>query len=112
MHRHVPQWTFADRLRKVRTEALMGQREFAEMLGVKPSAYAAWESGRNRPQRPHTIESIARRIELATGVPASWVLGLDDEGPRPTQRLGGAEEGWLPRLDSDQQPSDYWAAAA
>lgn len=40
-------WTFADRIRKVRRDVLaIDQGEFATRLGVTRQAYAAWESGR------------------------------------------------------------------
>lgn len=43
----VPQWTFADRMRKIRTDVLaLHQHEMAKELGVTKAAYAAWESGR------------------------------------------------------------------
>lgn len=55
-----PEWDFSDRLRKVRRDiAGMTQTEMATELGVKQKAYAAWESGQNRPD---DIISIAKRI--------------------------------------------------
>lgn len=103
----VPEWTLADRLRKIRTDLNMHQRDMARLLGVTPSAYAAWESGRNVPAN---IVSLAKRIELLTDVPAVWTLGLDtaNDGPRPGVRGEGRRVIGLPRLDSDQQPSDVW----
>lgn len=68
-------WTFADRIRKVRRDVLaIDQGEFATRLGVTRQAYAAWESGRNEPR---SILAVAKRIEAMSGVPAAWVLGLD-----------------------------------
>ena len=98
----VPEWTFADRLRKIRTDSGMHQREFATALGVTASAYAAWESGRNLPAN---LVSVAKRIEMLTGVPAAWTLGLETQnGPHP-----GRGEGFgLPRVDSNHEPADYW----
>lgn len=75
----VPQWTFADRVRKIRRDVLrMEQGEFAGLLGVTRQAYAAWESGRNEPR---SILAVARRIEEVSGVPAAWVLGIEGGGP-------------------------------
>lgn len=69
------QWTLADRLRKVRREiARMEQRPFAELLGISKETYTAWETGRNEPKN---LVSIARRIEVLTGAPAAWLLGVD-----------------------------------
>lgn len=64
----------------------------AAKLAVKHSTWSAWESGRNRPD---DMVAFAKRVQLAVGVPAWWLLGLDSPEP-----------GGLPRLDSNQQPSD------
>jgi len=100
-HVVVPEWTLADRFRKVRSVADLDQRRFAERLGVKSSAYAQWEAGR---ARPRDLVAIARRVELITRVPAAWLLGLETANPRPDGPDGGQT---LPRLDSNQQPSVY-----
>ena|SRR5665647_1095202 len=97
----VPRWTFADKLRKVRTDLGLHQRDFAEKLEVSAPAYAAWESGRTRPQN---IVALAKRVEMLTQIPAWWLLGLDEKSPRPVDPDGGNV--LLPRLDSNQQPSD------
>lgn len=70
------EWSFADRLRKVRREvAEATQEEFAAALDVPLKAYGAWEAGRNTPRE---IVAIAKRIELVIGVPAAWMLGISD----------------------------------
>ena len=103
----VPEWTLADRLRKIRRLTGMPQGEFARAINVPEPRYAAWESGRNQPHSSDLL-AVAKRIELLTQVPATWVLGLDTtNGPRPTMTWG--EGHGLPRLDSDQQPSDVWS---
>lgn len=53
----------------------MSQEELAEAIHVKPSTLAAWESGRNSPDDP---VYLAKRIEILTGVPASWTLGVEE----------------------------------
>ena len=50
------------------------------MLGANPNAYRAWESGRNHPR---DIVALAKRIEILTGVPAQWTLGLADGTSTP-----------------------------
>lgn len=71
----VPTWTFADRMRKIRRDVLdMEQAELAAELGVTKAAYAAWESGRNEPR---SILALAKKVELISRVPASWLLGVD-----------------------------------
>ena len=98
-----PQWTIADRLRKIRRGTRMNRHDFAARLGIPEPRYGAWESGRNAPSGPDLV-ALAKRIEMLTGVPAAWTLGLETRnGPRP-----GWDEGQgLPRLDSDQEPADY-----
>lgn len=80
---HVPEWTFADRVRKIRRETGLTQAEFAQAIEAKDKAYGAWESGTNQPT---DIVAVAKRIELAFRVPASWVLGL---GPFGSGEGGG-----------------------
>jgi transcriptional regulator with XRE-family HTH domain len=83
----VPEFTISDRLRKIRRDLRMTQEEFADLLGVKPERYGAWEAGRNRPEEP--VET-AKLIEERTGVPAWWTLGVSiATGPPPTRPSGG-----------------------
>lgn len=76
-HYNVPQWTLGDRLRKARAVSGKDQREFAELLGVKPGSLAGWETDRTRPR---DLVAVAKRIEMALHIPAAWVLGVDS-GP-------------------------------
>jgi transcriptional regulator with XRE-family HTH domain len=70
-----PQWSLGDRLRKVRRELQWSQEELANAIGVKPTTLGAWESGRNSPDDP---VYLARKIEIITGVPAAWLLGVHE----------------------------------
>ena len=63
----------------------MQQREFADQLGVTASAYQQWEANNSRPRN---VVSMAKRIEMLTGISATWLLGLDDERPQPTTPAG------------------------
>lgn len=86
----IPQWTLAERLRKVRREKKLSQEVFAARLGVKPGTYSAWETGRNVPDR---IDELAETLEMATGVSRLWFLGWADSGPsdpNPGQSVTGA----------------------
>src|SRR4051794_23115372 len=74
----VPTWSLADRLRKIRRDSHMSQEDFANTLGIKPTTYAAWETGRNVPER---ILELATLIEDTFDVPAAWLLGLLDSRP-------------------------------
>ena len=84
----VPQWTFADRLRKARQIAGKDQRSFAADLGCTPSAYAQWEAGNSRPR---DIVGVAQQVEAVTQISASWMLGVDERAQKkaPTANGGG-----------------------
>lgn len=88
--RYVPQWTTGDRLRRVRRDTGLTQSGFAERLGVGTQRYSAWEGGRNQPPLEEFV-TVAKRIELAFGVPVSWTLGLDDGSGGP----GGSDQGTM-----------------
>lgn len=95
----VPQWTFAERLRKVRRDTGLTQPEFAAQLdGVKPSTLEAWETGRNRPR---DLPKVAADLERVTGVPRAWFLGWLDGSPD-----GGSGIDERARRYSKPQPSD------
>ena len=67
-------------MRKIRRELGLSQEDFARPLGVAKVTYGAWETGRNHPA---DVVAIAKRVELAYGVPAWWTLGLNAEDRRP-----------------------------
>ena len=103
----VPQWTFDDRIRKVRRGLGLTQEEFAVKLGVGDKRYAAWESGRNTPD---DMLSIAKTLEDVSGIDKLWFIGWMDESPEspttdtqkaPTREGEGQQ---LPDLDSNQEP--------
>jgi transcriptional regulator with XRE-family HTH domain len=77
--RRVPQWEWADRVRRVRRDMRMSQDAFAAFLGIGAKRLGAWESGASEPA--NAVE-MARLIEAKTGVPAVWMLGLDATGLR------------------------------
>lgn len=87
----MPEWTLADRLRKIRRERHLSQDEFARLLDVKPTTYGAWETGRNSPD---DVIEMARRVEKATGVPAAWTLGVF--APLDTRTSSGGDTHRLP----------------
>lgn len=96
----IPQWTFAERARKVRREMGWTQQGMADALNVGLKAYSAWESGSNTPKN---VLDIAISMEQITGVPKQWFIGWIDETPP-----GG---GKLLELDSNQQPAGNMPAA-
>ena len=78
-----PEWTLADRLRKVRLTLGYTQKGMARALGVGAPAYGQWECGNNDPR---DIIGVAKALEQLSGIPAAWILGLEtgqapDGGP-------------------------------
>lgn len=91
-----PDWDWGDRMRKIRrTIANLSQAEMAELVGVKPPTYSAWEGGRSEPGYKLALQ-VAYRIAAAypEQVSVAWVLGTDDSDP-------------LPWMDSNHQPPDW-----
>lgn len=79
--RRIPEWTFAERVRKVRRDLGLTQEEMAAKLAVGDKRYSAWESGKNTPS---DIAEIAVTLERVSGVPRTWFLGwADEEAPPP-----------------------------
>ena len=76
----VPEWTFGDRIRKIRREAGLSQGEFADRIERGVKSIAAWESGKNE---PGDVVTVAKRIQATFGVRADWTLGLMDGHPTP-----------------------------
>lgn len=80
----LPQWSLADRLRKIRRDRHLTQEEIAHSLGIKSVTWSSWEAGRNRPE---DVLQLAQAIEEVYDVPAAWTLGVlygrrsGDEGP-------------------------------
>lgn len=103
----VPQWSFGDRLRKVRTELGMDQREFATKLQIKAPTLSSYEAGRANP-RARDLPGLASRLQALTGVPREWFLGWDDEN-------GPASEETRPLLTlvhpPGLEPGTHWLRA-
>ena len=97
--RFYPAWTLGDRIRKARLTTGMNQRDFAPLIGVKPGSLASWEADHSHPR---DVVAIARRITMLTGVPAAWLLGLDD-GPGGDDGGGGGRLGEHNRGTEDYQ---------
>jgi len=53
-----------DRLRKVRDERLLSQRELAERAGLSPTTIQKLESGRVDEPHPRTIRKLADALEV------------------------------------------------
>lgn len=72
----IPEWTFGDRLRRVRRERKVTQGQAAAALSVNEPQIASWESSGGNPR---DIVAIAKRCHMAWGVSVEWMLGLDVE---------------------------------
>lgn len=79
----VPSWTFGDKVRKARDITALGQKEFAEKIGITPSSLAAYETGRTSP-RFKDAPVIAKSIQMLTGIPYAWFL-VEDGPESPTK---------------------------
>ena len=64
---------FSQRLKEVRKEQGMSQKEVADEAGIKPSAYANYEQGTREP----SLE-ILKRICDALDVSADYLIGRED----------------------------------
>lgn len=97
----IPTWQFSDKIRKAREVAGLGQKAFAERVGITASTLAAYETGRSHP-RWKDGPTLAKSIQLLTGIPHEWFL-VEDE-PQPSGPRNG--EGWAP-WGSNPRPTDY-----
>ena|GEM_PF-6236945 len=69
-------WSFGDRVAKVRHAIGLQQAEMAKALGVNQVTVSTWERfGRE----PRGITVLAKRLQLVTGIPAAWFLGLTED---------------------------------
>lgn len=68
---------FTDKLKALRKEKKLTQKEFAEMLGIKQNSYSDWETGKNEPNLENIIK-IAKILNTST----DYLLGLTDISER------------------------------
>lgn len=98
----MPEWTLADRLRKIRRDRHLTQEQIADILGIKSVTFASWEAGRTR---PHDVVALAGLIETRFGVPAAWTLGIinptsnTDPGEAPDPGPQQPRRRWTDGLD-------------
>ena len=65
---------FSERIRELRQERGLKQREMAEICGVKMRSYQGYEYGRHYPEVPGLIQ-IAHFFNVST----DYLLGLTDK---------------------------------
>lgn len=98
----IPEWTFGDRVRKIRRSHGLSQAKFAELIGRHEKSIAAWETGASTPP---DIVQVAKRIELGFGPHglAAWVLGVSEPGttPEPSGPAVGPQETGTTHRDHD-----------
>lgn len=64
---------FADRLKEIRMQKKMTQKDFAEKIGVTAAALSAYENNVKNPS-----VSVAKKIGEKFGVSIDWLCGLSD----------------------------------
>ena len=69
--------TFGQRIVYARKQKRLNQKQFAELIGVRPNRLCSWEKGTFSPAAS-TRESIIRKIARALEVPEDWLMGNDD----------------------------------
>ncbi|OZF00870.1 DNA-binding protein [Rhodococcus sp. 15-1154-1] len=95
----VPEIQVHHRLRIAREAVELEQSELADRMGVSRNTIGNAEKGRTRPRK-----ILLNAWALACGVPVGWLETGNAESPRPDGDPNGGSQ--LPRLDSNQQPSD------
>ena len=92
-------WTFGDRIRKARRVVGITTDELAQTVAVSKQAVSQWETGATTPR---SANAIARRIQIAYGIPAAWLLG--QESPHPD----GPDEGLDEAPPTGLEPVTLW----
>ena len=72
---------FSERIKELRQERGLKQREMAEICGVKMRSYQGYEYGRHYPEVPGLIQ-----IAKFFGVSTDYLLGLTDKREVNKQR--------------------------
>lgn len=72
--------TFGQRLKLLRTELGLTQRQFAERIGITASALSAYETGQKNPS-----VGVAVDVALAYGESLDWLCGLSRDSDRNIQ---------------------------
>ena len=63
---------FTDRLKTLRKEKKLTQKELAEQIGIKQNSYSDWETGKNEP----SLENIVKLTKILNTT-ADELLGID-----------------------------------
>jgi transcriptional regulator with XRE-family HTH domain len=55
----------ADKLRRLRNERLLSQRELAEKAGLSPTTILKLEAGRVEESHPRTVRKLVRALDIS-----------------------------------------------
>ena len=69
----VKKMDFAERLKKIRKESGLTQKQVYEKLGISANGYASYEQGRTEPSI-HTLITLCEIFDVS----ADYLLGLED----------------------------------
>lgn len=98
----MPLDTWSTRLVIARTQRGLSQEEAAERCGVTRASWSTWERG----VIPRGQAEVTRKISSGLGYDLGWLMW---GGPLRNVNDGPDGPDGLPRLDSNQRPSDYTA---
>lgn len=73
---------FHNQLKELREGIKLNQRELSDRLGVEPSKYNKWESGKNSPSF-ETLVALARYFNVTT----DYLLGITDTDIKPIKKV-------------------------
>lgn len=65
---------FPKRLKKLRKEKELTQKEIAPLLGIKQNTYSDWETGKSEPN----LENVVKLAEIL-GITTDFLLGVSDD---------------------------------
>lgn len=90
------------RLRELRKNAGLSQKEFAKRFGAAQNTVSQWETG----ARSIDDETLCK-LSAYFGVSVDYLLGLSDEKKSPAENLSGAKREMIELVDqlSDEQVS-------
>lgn len=63
---------FSERLKTLRKEKKLTQKELAEQIGIKQNSYSDWETGKNEP----SLENLIKLADLLE-VSIDWLFGRE-----------------------------------
>lgn len=63
---------FSERLKTLRKEKKLTQKELAEQIGISQKSYSHWESGKNEP----SLENLIKLADLLE-VSLDWLFGRE-----------------------------------